>query len=76
MEGKCEGIDADLVCLLGACASIPITYAGGARSITDLAAVAELSDGQVDLAIGSALDLFGGSLIKYAECVAYNRLQR
>ncbi len=35
--------------------------------------VAELSGGRVDLAIGSALDLFGGKLISYADCVRYNR---
>ena len=73
VEGKCEGIDADLVCVLGTCASIPTTYAGGARSVSDLEAVSELSGGTVDLAIGSALDLFGGSLVKYEDCVAYNR---
>jgi phosphoribosylformimino-5-aminoimidazole carboxamide ribotide isomerase len=27
----------------------------------------------VDLTIGSALDLFGGSGIRYADCVAWNR---
>jgi phosphoribosylformimino-5-aminoimidazole carboxamide ribotide isomerase len=27
----------------------------------------------VDLTYGSALDLFGGSLVKYADCVAFNR---
>ena len=39
-----------------------MTYAGGARSLEDLALVNELGQGRVDLAIGSALDIFGGKL--------------
>jgi phosphoribosylformimino-5-aminoimidazole carboxamide ribotide isomerase len=53
-----------------------VTYAGGARTIEDLAAVDRLSRGRVDLTIGSALDLFGGSQIRYADCVAWNRTRR
>lgn len=73
VEGKCEGIDEELVRLLGAWAGKPVTYAGGARSVDDLDRVDQLSRGRVDLAIGSALDLFGGSLIRYEDCVRYNR---
>lgn len=73
VEGLCGGIDAELVKTLGAWSGIPITYAGGARSLDDLAMVEALSGGSVDLTIGSALDLFGGSLVRYADCVAYNR---
>jgi phosphoribosylformimino-5-aminoimidazole carboxamide ribotide isomerase len=76
VEGKCGGIDTDLVSLLGQSAAIPITYAGGANSINDLALVESLSNGRVDLAIGSALDLFGGSSIRYADCVAWNQQQQ
>jgi phosphoribosylformimino-5-aminoimidazole carboxamide ribotide isomerase len=50
-----------------------MTYAGGARSMDDLEEVDALSGGTVDLTIGSALDLFGGSGVSYAECVAWNR---
>ncbi|MFT4548997.1 MAG: phosphoribosylformimino-5-aminoimidazole carboxamide ribotide isomerase [Pseudoalteromonas tetraodonis] len=73
VEGKCGGIDTELVAMLGAWSGIPITYAGGARSMADLEEVDRLSAGSVDLTIGSALDIFGGGLIDYADCVAYNR---
>jgi len=73
VEGMCGGIDTGLVSMLGAWSGVPITYAGGARALDDLALVEELSGGSVDLTIGSALDLFGGSLVSYADCVAFNR---
>ena len=73
VEGKCQGIDTALVAFLGTWGQLPITYAGGACSIVDLTRVHELSHGRVDLAIGSALDLFGGTLIRYQDCVAFNR---
>lgn len=73
VEGLCEGIDEELVALLGAHSPIPCTYAGGGRRIEDLARVAELSDGRVDLTFGSALDLFGGEGVRYADCVQWNR---
>ena len=75
VEGLCQGIDEDLVRLLGAASPIPVTYAGGARSIDDLALVKELSHGRVDLTIGSALDLFGGSGASYDDCLDWNRRQ-
>lgn len=73
VEGKCEGIDSDLVRFLGAHCEIPVTYAGGASAFEDLEEVDRLSDGKVDLTIGSALDLFGGSGIRYADCVVWNQ---
>lgn len=73
VEGKCGGIDQQLVEFLGKHCPIPVTYAGGANAFEDLATVDRLSDGKVDLTIGSALDLFGGSQISYADCVAWNR---
>lgn len=73
VEGKCQGIDRELVKYLGQHSSIPTTYAGGASDFTDLQRVQHLSDGTVDLTIGSALDLFGGSRIRYADCLEWNR---
>ncbi len=73
VEGKCEGIDPDLVVFLGMHSSVPVTYAGGASSLEDLVRIEQLSQGKVDVTIGSALDLFGGSGVHYADCVAWNR---
>lgn len=76
VEGKCEGIDHRLVEFLGKHCKIPVTYAGGAYSLKDLETVDSLSKGAVDLTIGSALDLFGGSQIRYEDCVAWNHRER
>jgi phosphoribosylformimino-5-aminoimidazole carboxamide ribotide isomerase len=76
VEGKCEGIDTRLVTFLGEHASIPITYAGGANSVEDLQKVHELSNGKVDLTIGSALDIFGGNLVSFEACLAWNRSRK
>lgn len=73
VEGLQEGIDADLVEVLGNWGGRPVTYAGGAKSIEDLDLVAERSHGRVDLTIGSALDIFGGTGASYEECVEWNR---
>jgi phosphoribosylformimino-5-aminoimidazole carboxamide ribotide isomerase len=73
VEGKCAGIDERLVDALGEWSPIPITYAGGARSMEDLAIVDRLSNGKVDLTIGSALDIFGGKMVCYRDCVDWNR---
>lgn len=72
VEGLCQGIDLELVALLGAWGRLPMTYAGGARSLEDLAEVQRLSEGRLDLTIGSALDLFGGEL-PYIDCVRWNQ---
>jgi phosphoribosylformimino-5-aminoimidazole carboxamide ribotide isomerase len=76
VEGLCGGIDEELVTRLAEWSSTPLTYAGGAKSISDLEAVTRLSGGRVDLTIGSALDIFGGSGVRYGEAVAFNRRQQ
>ncbi|KAL1590701.1 1-(5-phosphoribosyl)-5-[(5-phosphoribosylamino)methylideneamino] imidazole-4-carboxamide isomerase [Cladosporium halotolerans] len=73
VEGKQAGIDTELVRLLSSICTIPVTYAGGGRDLADLELVKELSGGKVDLTIGSALDIFGGSGVKFAEVVEWNR---
>jgi phosphoribosylformimino-5-aminoimidazole carboxamide ribotide isomerase len=75
VEGLCRGIDSRLVRLLAGGCPLPVTYAGGARSLADLESVQEIGRGKVDLTIGSALDIFGGSGVTYAECVEFNRRQ-
>ncbi|KAH7097465.1 Phosphoribosylformimino-5-aminoimidazole carboxamide ribotide isomerase [Auriculariales sp. MPI-PUGE-AT-0066] len=72
VEGLCQGIDEELVQKLGEWVTIPTTYAGGAKSIDDLDLVDRLSSGKVDLTFGSALDIFGGTLVKFDELVARN----
>ncbi|MGH7942085.1 MAG: phosphoribosylformimino-5-aminoimidazole carboxamide ribotide isomerase [Limisphaerales bacterium] len=72
VEGLCGGVDGELVSKLGKWTPLPMTYAGGARSISDLEEVTRLGGGKVDLTIGSALDIFGGSGVKYQECVKFN----
>ncbi|HEX3626196.1 MAG TPA: phosphoribosylformimino-5-aminoimidazole carboxamide ribotide isomerase [Verrucomicrobiae bacterium] len=75
VEGLCNGIDGELVSKLGRWTPIPMTYAGGAKSILDLAEVTRLGTGNVDLTIGSALDIFGGHEVRYEDCVRFNREQ-
>ncbi|KAJ2893938.1 Enzyme that catalyzes the fourth step in the histidine pathway [Coemansia aciculifera] len=77
VEGLCEGIDRELVEALGRWSPVPVTYAGGASSVADLSLINDLSNGGVDLTIGSALDIFGGTLVKFADCVEWNaRMQQ
>ena len=71
-EGKRCGVLEDLVALLAA-SPIPCTYAGGVRGMADLDRVRDLGRGRVDLTVGSALDVFGGSM-PYADVVAWHNL--
>ncbi|KAG0146857.1 hypothetical protein CROQUDRAFT_656846 [Cronartium quercuum f. sp. fusiforme G11] len=72
-EGLCKGIDTDLVKCLGKWSRVPVTYAGGANSVTDLDLVKRLSDSKVDLTFGSALDIFGGTKVKFEDLVHWNK---
>lgn len=72
LEGKQAGIDEKLVAYLSEICTIPVTYAGGGRSIQDLELVERLSSGKVDLTIGSALDIFGGRGVTLQECCQWN----
>ena len=73
VEGLCQGIDLELVESLSRWCPIPATYAGGAKSIDDLKTVERVGSGRIHLTIGSALDIFGGSGVRYADCVEFNR---
>ena len=75
VEGLCQGIDGELVQQLGEWTPLPLTYAGGAKSLEDLATVSRLGKRRVHLTIGSALDIFGGAGVRYADAVAFNRKQ-
>ncbi|HUR44678.1 MAG TPA: phosphoribosylformimino-5-aminoimidazole carboxamide ribotide isomerase [Candidatus Saccharimonadales bacterium] len=73
VEGLCKGVDKELVRILGECSPIPATYAGGAKSIEDLEMVTREGHGNIHLTIGSALDIFGGTGVRYQDVVEFNR---
>ena len=62
VEGRALGIERPLVKLLGDWKGIPVTYAGGIGSFADLEELRRLGRGNVNVTIGSALDLFGGEM--------------
>lgn len=77
VEGLCKGIDEELVENLYEWTkkldnSVKIVYAGGAKSVSDLALVDKLSHGKVDLTYGSSLDIFGGELVCFEDCCEWN----
>ncbi len=61
VEGKGAGIDGELAAQL-ALSSVPVTYAGGIRSMEDIRELERLGQGKIDFTVGSALDLYGGKL--------------
>jgi phosphoribosylformimino-5-aminoimidazole carboxamide ribotide isomerase len=62
VEGKMEGIQTELIGILGKYSPLPVTYAGGVKALSDLNLVKEVGSNRVDLTIGSALDIFGGTV--------------
>ena len=74
VEGLRVGVIEELVARLGEWSPIPVTYAGGARSLADMETVRRLGGGRVDLTIGSALDMFGGDL-KWDDIIAWQKAQ-
>ena len=72
VEGLCKGIDVELVKVMGDWGKIPMTYAGGVATMADVELVATQSNGKVDVTVGSALDLFGGSGVLYDELLEWN----
>lgn len=69
VEGKCAGVAEDLIELLAEHAPLPTTYAGGVATLADLQRIRELGRGRLDATVGSALDIFGGSGVKYRDAV-------
>jgi len=62
VEGKQKGIERHVAQILGNWGKIPVTYAGGAGKLDDVAELKDIGKGKVDVTIGSALDIFGGHL--------------
>jgi phosphoribosylformimino-5-aminoimidazole carboxamide ribotide isomerase len=72
VEGLSMGVEEPLVEFLGQYqreSSIPITYAGGIGSLEDLERFREVTGGNLDITIGSALDIFGGP-ISYSQVIS------
>lgn len=61
-EGKAKGIEENIAAVLGELTEIPSTYAGGIGSYEDIEKLRILGKGHVDFTVGSALDIFGGTL--------------
>ncbi|MGN1417549.1 MAG: phosphoribosylformimino-5-aminoimidazole carboxamide ribotide isomerase [Oscillospiraceae bacterium] len=61
-EGKAKGIEENIAAALGELTEIPSTYAGGIGSYEDIGKLRTLGNGHVDFTVGSALDIFGGTL--------------
>ena len=70
VEGLKQGPDPELLRRLGDSVPIPTTYAGGIRSLDDIESVRRLGQGRLDFTVGSALDLFGGTQLRYRDLVA------
>ena len=73
VEGKQQGVDDEVVNLLGEWGKLPVTYAGGIHSLNDLKKIKLAGNGQVDFTVGSALDIFGGEKMNYSELVNLNK---
>jgi phosphoribosylformimino-5-aminoimidazole carboxamide ribotide isomerase len=70
VEGRCRGIEMPLVEQLGKWAQLPITYAGGIHKMEDIDLIRQLGRGGIDFTVGSALDIFGGKGLRYADLVS------
>jgi phosphoribosylformimino-5-aminoimidazole carboxamide ribotide isomerase len=72
VEGKCSGIEEQLVEILGNWGKVPITYAGGIASQGDLDVIKQKGKNMLDFTVGSALDIFGGSKLRYQDMLHYS----
>ncbi len=73
VEGKCNGVEIELVKKLSDCCPIPATYAGGIRDIADMQLIKDVGKNRLDVTIGSGLDIFGGTTISYRDAVFFCR---
>lgn len=76
VEGRQAGIDAELVALLARCTEVPVTYAGGVRNMGDIEVIRVRGGGRIDYTVGSALDMFGGTGVRYSDLVELDRALR
>lgn len=52
---------------------VPATYAGGCRLLQDLVVLERHSNSLMDLSMGSACDVYGGTGVKLEELVQWNK---
>lgn len=71
-EGLQSGIDIPLIAWLADNSPIPVTYAGGVRTLADMDIIRKQGNNKIDFTVGSALDIFGGPL-KYQEVVSWHK---
>lgn len=70
VEGRNQGVEEELAAMLGRYEGIPVTYAGGVHNFEDLKLLRQLGQNRLNVTIGSALDLFGGSM-PFKEVLAF-----
>lgn len=62
VEGKGQGIHSKVLEILAKGPDLPITYAGGVHSLDDIRQIKVCGQDRVNVTVGSALDIFGGTL--------------
>ena len=62
VEGKRCGIDCELLKILSSGSPVDCVYAGGIRDFSDIEQIEKSGQGKVHYTVGSALDIFGGTL--------------
>lgn len=62
VEGKARGIETELAALLAGYTERTVTYAGGVGSMEDIEILRRAGKSLLDVTVGSALDLFGGTI--------------
>ena len=62
VEGKAHGVETELAERLSGYTGRPVTYAGGVGSMKDIEDLRTYGGNRLDVTVGSALDLFGGSI--------------
>lgn len=62
VEGKCNGPEKEILKILSEYEGNAITYAGGIHSYEDIEDIRKYAEGKINVTVGSALDIFGGTL--------------
>ncbi|MDD3118309.1 MAG: phosphoribosylformimino-5-aminoimidazole carboxamide ribotide isomerase [Victivallales bacterium] len=76
VEGKQSGIDRELLALMAGGSPLPCVYAGGISSWTEIELIKNIGRGRIGYTVGSALDIFGGRVLKYRDIVAREKQGR